>query len=90
MDTNRREYDNNIYIETKLLHVYIYIYIYIYHTVYFLFICFNNIEHENYREEKTKKEKKKEIKEKFRDFCYISFCVDKRNFSADFLIIILS
>ena len=36
------------------------------------------------------KEKKKEMKEKFLDFSYISFCVDKRNFSADFLIIILS
>ena len=39
MDTNRREYDNNIYIETKLLH-----FLYIYCTVYFLFIYFNNID----------------------------------------------
>ena len=37
MNTNRREYDNNIYIKTKLC-------IYIIYTVYFLFIHFNNIE----------------------------------------------
>ena len=39
MDTSRREYDNSIYIETKLLH-----FLYIYRAVYFLFIYFNNIE----------------------------------------------
>ena len=40
------------------------------------------------REKRKKKEKKR--KEKFKDFYYISFYVDKINFSADFLIIILS
>ena len=38
--TNRREYDDNIYIKTKLC-----IYIFSIYTVYFLFIHFNNIEH---------------------------------------------
>ena len=57
MDIKRREYDNNIYIETKLLH-----FIYIYHTVYFLFILtIQRIMKTREREEK-KKEKKKEIK----------------------------
>ena len=36
------------------------------------------------------RENKKRIKIRFKDFYYISFYVDKRNFSADFLIIILS
>ena len=40
MDTNRREYDNNIYIKTKLC-MYIFLYIY---TVSFLFIYFNKVE----------------------------------------------
>ena len=39
---------------------------------------------------KTRERKKKKRKEKFQDFYYISFCVDKRNFSAHFPIIILS
>ena len=86
MDTNRRKYDKNIYIETVTFFIYI---------PYSIFIYFNNIEnYENQREKKTKtktkKEKKKEIKEKLKDFYYISFCVDKINFPADFLIIILS
>ena len=40
---------------------------------------------------KTRERRKKnKRKEKFKDFYYISFCVDKRNFSAEFLIITLS
>ena len=58
MDTNRREYVNNIYIETKLLHFFIYIQLY--RTVYFLFIYFNNIDnYENQREKKNKEKKRK-------------------------------
>ena len=39
MDTNKREYDINIYIKTT-----VYIYIFFVYTVYFLFIYFNNVE----------------------------------------------
>ena len=55
MDTNRIEYDNNIYIETKLLH-----FLYIYCRVCYLFIYFNNIDnYENQREKKKRKKKRK-------------------------------
>ena len=57
MDIKRREYDNNIYIETKLLH-----FIYIYHTVYFLFILTIQRIMKTREREEEKKEKKKEIK----------------------------
>ena len=39
---------------------------------------------------KTRERRKKEKKIRFKDFYSISFCVDKRNFSAGFLIITLS
>ena len=89
MDTNRREYDNNIHIETKLLH---FLHIYTIQYIFYLFSFTTKriMKTRKRRKKILKKEKKTEIQEKFKDFYYISFYVDKRNFPADFLIIILS